>query len=243
MAIPREALCDIRLLVFDLDGTLVDSQKDLVLSVNATRAWMGLPGLPDETIVSYVGQGVTTLIRRALAGGATGEVSEEAVQKAMAFFLNYYRVHMLDHTVAYDGAQETLERLQDRKLAVLTNKPVAFSRSILAGLGLARYFPFVYGGDSFEKKKPDPVGVLKLMCDTGASPRQTIIIGDSDTDVLTGRNAGVWTCGVTYGIGSKTLDSAVPDVLVGDLREFRRLLDGRPAQEEQIKRQISNGQW
>jgi len=227
MTIPKDALNDIQLLVFDLDGTLIDSKEDLALSVNAVREWMGMPRLPNETVASYVGQGVPTLIRRALANGAALEVSEEAVQEATNFFLDYYRAHMLDNTVAYDGVREALEELKDRKLAVLTNKPVVFSRAIVAGLKLADYFAFVYGGNSFEQKKPDPVGVIKLMSDTGTSPRETVMVGDSDTDVLTGRNAGVWTCGVTYGLGSHTLERAAPDVLVGDLRELPPLLDGQ----------------
>ena len=227
MALSKDALNHIQLLVFDLDGTLIDSKEDLALSVNAVREWMGMPRLPNETVASYVGQGVPTLIRRALANGAAGEVTEEAVQEATAFFLDYYRAHMLDNTVAYDGVREALEELGGRKLAVLTNKPVAFSRAILAGLKLADYFAFVYGGNSFEQKKPDPVGVIKLMSDTGALPRETVMVGDSDTDVLTGRNAGVWTCGVTYGLGSHTLERVAPDVLVGDLRELPPLLDGQ----------------
>jgi phosphoglycolate phosphatase len=227
MTLSKDALNDIQLLVFDLDGTLIDSKKDLALSVNAVREWKGMPRLPNETVASYVGQGVPTLIRRALANGAAGEVTEEAVQEATAFFLDYYRAHMLDNTIAYDGVREALEELNDRTLAVLTNKPVAFSRAILAGLKLADYFAFVYGGNSFEQKKPDPVGVIKLMSDTGASPRETVMVGDSDTDVLTGRNAGVWTCGVTYGLGSHTLGRVVPDVLVEDLRELPPLLNGR----------------
>ena len=227
MTLSRDALNDIRLLVFDLDGTLIDSMKDLALSVNATREWMGLPRLPNETIASYVGQGVPTLIRRALANGAAGEVTEEAVQEATAFFLDYYRAHMLDNTVTYAGVREALEELKDRKLAVLTNKPVVFSRAILAGLKLADYFAFAYGGNSFEQKKPDPVGVIKLMSHTGALPRETVMVGDSDTDVLTGRNAGVWTCGVTYGLGSHTLEKVTPDMLVRDLRELPPLLNAR----------------
>src|SRR5207249_8602310 len=131
MTIPKDMPNDIRLLVFDLDGTLIDSKRDLSLSVNAMREWMGLLRLPDETIASYVGQGVPALIRRALANGGAGEVTEDAVQEATAFFLDYYRAHMLDNTVAYDGVREALEELKDRKLAVLTNKPVAFSRAIL----------------------------------------------------------------------------------------------------------------
>ena len=212
-----------RLLVFDLDGTLVDSKVDLALSVNATRAQMGLGPLPLDLIASYVGHGVTVLVRRALGDQA----SEENVKKGLAFFLDYYRLHMLDNTSIYPGVREALAELQDRKLAVLTNKPVHFSREMLTRLGVASRFTHIYGGNSFPVKKPDPIGVLKLMGDLKVLPQETIIVGDSDTDVLTGRNAGVWTCGVTYGFGASTLAEVPPDLLLRDLRQLPALLNGR----------------
>jgi phosphoglycolate phosphatase len=222
MIIPREMLKKIQLLIFDLDGTLVDSETDLTLSVNAVRAQMGLESLPRKTISSYVGRGVTTLMERALGNSA----SSEDVQKAVGLFLAYYRLHMLDHTVPYAGVRETLEKLKGWKMAVLTNKPVRFSRDMIAGLGLAGHFSFIYGGDSFERKKPDPMGVVKLMEDTRCSAAQTMILGDSDTDVLTARNAGVLSCGVTYGIGSHTLEATRPDLTVDNLRDLLPLLNG-----------------
>lgn len=222
MPIPRETLAGIQLLIFDLDGTLVDSKMDLALSVNAVREMMGLGPLPHDLIASYVGHGVTNLIRRALGDQAT----DENVVKAVALFLDYYRQHMLDNTAMYPGVPETLEKLCDRKLTVLTNKPVNFSREMLARLGVSDSFAFIYGGNSFEQKKPDPVGVARLISDTGVSARRTIIIGDSDTDVLTGRNAGVWTCGVTYGYGAAALRDCPPDLLLNDLRELAALLNG-----------------
>jgi phosphoglycolate phosphatase len=208
------------MLIFDLDGTLADTKLDLALSVNAMRERMDLPPLPHDLITTSIGHGVTNLVRQALGEQAT----DESVQKGLAIFLEHYRHHLLDNTVVYPGVVEALEGLQDRKLAVLTNKPDDFSREILVGLGIAPYFAFIYGGNSFQQKKPDPVGVRKLMSETQASTRQTLIIGDSDTDVLTGRNAGVWTCGVTYGFGAHTLASAPPDLLIGDLRELAELL-------------------
>ncbi len=134
---------------------------------------------------------------------------------------------MLDNTIPYPGVRESLEDLKSRKLAVLTNKPVVFSRDLLAGLGIAGYFSFIYGGNSFARKKPDPVGVIKLLDDTGLSREQTMIVGDSDIDVLTARNAGVLACGVSYGIGSTTLETAAPDLMVGDLRDLIPLLNGK----------------
>ncbi len=222
MPIPKKTLAGIRLLIFDLDGTLVDSKADLALSVNAVREMMGQGALPHSLIASYVGHGVTALIRRALGAEAT----EENVEKATALFLRYYRDHMLDNTAMYPGVLETLETLRGRTLAVLTNKPVVFSREMLTRLGVAGRFAFIYGGNSFEQKKPDPVGVEKLLGDLGVAAPQTMIIGDSDTDVLTGRNAGVWTCGVTYGYGAEGMRECPPDILLQDLRELPPLLNG-----------------
>ncbi|HXJ95699.1 MAG TPA: HAD family hydrolase [Terriglobia bacterium] len=211
----------IRLLVFDLDGTLIDSKDDLVHSVNAVRQRLGRDPLPEETVASYVGRGVVVLMRSAL-----GETASEAeVAQAIEFFLEYYRDHMLDHTVAYPGVREALEELKARPMAVLTNKPVKFSQAILAGLGLDRYFTQVYGGNSFAQKKPDPVGILALMREANMKAEHTMMVGDSDTDVLTGKNAGVWTCGVTYGLAPETLKTSPPDFLLDDMRELPKLLE------------------
>jgi len=212
----------VRLLVFDLDGTLVDSKQDLALSVNAMRAEMGLPPLPLGLIGSYIGHGVTVLVQRSLGTHAT----RENVEKGLAFFLAYYRDHMLDHTAPYPGVAEALEKLRDHKMAVLTNKPVNFSREMLTRLGFAPYFAYIYGGNSFPKKKPDPMGLHTLMAELQISPCETLMVGDSDTDILTGRNAGVWTCGVTYGFGADTLQQVSPDLVIDDMRELPALLNG-----------------
>ena len=221
----------VRLLVFDLDGTLVDSKQDLALSVNAMRKEMGLAPLTLELISSYVGHGVMLLVRRSLGSQAT----DENVEKGLAFFLDYYRRHMLDNTAPYPGVSEALEKLKGHKMAVLTNKPVIFSREMISRLGFAPYFSYVYGGNSFPQKKPDPVGLHKLMEDLQVSARETVMVGDSDTDILTGRNAGVLTCGVTYGFGAETLEKVSPDLTIDDLRELPPLLNGH--------RKISRGQW
>jgi phosphoglycolate phosphatase len=219
----KPALHDIRLLIFDLDGTLIDSQADLVLSVNAMREQMGLPRLDTAVIVSYVGRGVASLIRRALGA----EASDDETTRASAIFLDYYGRHLLDNTLPYPGVSEALDELRGRRMAVLTNKRVDFSREILERLGLAHHFPWIYGDTSFPEKKPNPVGVYRLMRDTGIPARQTLMIGDSDTDVLTGRNAGIWTCGVTYGFGAHTLETVPPDLILNDLRDLPQVLNSR----------------
>lgn len=216
-------LNQVRLLVFDLDGTLVDSKQDLAVSINAMRTEMGLEVLPLGQIASYVGNGVSLLVKRSLGTLATSE----NVERGLEFFLTFYREHMLDHTVPYPGVAEALEKLSGHKMAVLTNKPVNFSREMLTQLGFAPYFAYIYGGNSFPQKKPDPMGLNKLMADLGTSARETLMVGDSDTDILTGRNAGIWTCAVTYGFGAHTLDKVPPDLLIDDMRELPALLDGR----------------
>src|SRR5271157_3267313 len=186
------------------------------------RTEMGLAALPLDLITSYVGHGVTLLVRRSLGTHATSE----NVEKGLAFFLDYYRDHMLDPTAPYPGVAEALEKLRDQKMAVLTNKPVNFSREMLTRLGFAPYFAYIYGGNSFPQKKPDPMGLYTLMTDLQISARETLMVGDSDTDVLTGRNAGVWTCGVTYGFGAHTLQKVSPDLMIDDMRELPPLLNG-----------------
>ena len=220
----RAFTAPIELIVFDLDGTLIDSKEDLALSVNAVRQRLGMDALPYDRVASYVGRGVVTLMRRALGEDA----SDATVTRAVEMFLEYYCDHMLDHTVAYPGVADALEGLRAWKMAVLTNKPVRFSQAILDGLGLGGYFLRVYGGNSFEQKKPDPVGLVALMQEFKAPAGRTLIVGDSDTDILTGRNAGVWTCGVTYGLAPETLKSPPPDLVLDDLRELPALLGAAP---------------
>ena len=206
----------VKAFVFDLDGTLIDSKLDLVLSMNATLEFLGRKPLSQEQIASYVGGGVLLLVKRALGAGA----SEEEVEKGIVFFLDYYKAHMLDNTVPYAGVLECLDALSGRSLAVLTNKPVKFSQAIIAGLNLTRYFHFVYGGNSFEKKKPDPIGLHTLLRDFNLSPRELMMIGDSDVDIQTARNAGTLSCGVTYGFGSARLPESEPDLLLENLADL-----------------------
>ena len=146
---------EVRALIFDLDGTLIDSKLDLALSVNATLAELGRTPLPHEQIFSYVGQGAPALIARALGSDA----SEEDCSLGLEFFIKYYSAHKLDNTALYPGVREALDALKGMPMAVYTNKPVRVSRSIIQELGVAGHFRHVYGGNSFERKKPDPMGV------------------------------------------------------------------------------------
>jgi phosphoglycolate phosphatase len=207
-------------LIFDLDGTLVDSKKDLTASVNYIRTRFDLPVLTEEEIARFIGNGALMLIRRALDTRAT----EDNVQAGLQMFLSYYRAHMLDNTALYPGVRETLDKLGDCKLAVLTNKPIHFSCAMLDGLGIYRHFTVVYGGNSFDHKKPDPVGIYQILSDTKGQRDKTWMIGDSAVDVLTGRNAGVTTCGVTYGYATETFKDAQPDFLIDTFPELEGLV-------------------
>jgi phosphoglycolate phosphatase len=227
----------IRLLVFDLDGTLIDSRQDLCNSVNATLEYFRLRPLPDEVIASFIGDGAAMLIRRALA--VPGELpvngpepAEAFFDEAFAYFLAYYRAHKLDYTTVYPGVLESLESLKalpdgtPRKMAVLTNKPVGPARAICDGLGLSPYFFKVYGGDSFSTKKPDPLGLQTLMTESGATPAETLMIGDSDVDITTARNAGVWAMGCTFGLATESLEDVTPDAFADHASAWALALGG-----------------
>jgi phosphoglycolate phosphatase len=216
--IPEERL---KLLVFDLDGTLIDSRADLCASVNAMLCHLHRASLPEDVIASYIGDGASMLVRRSL-----GDPADEAfVEEAVEYFLDYYREHKLDHTYVYDGVFEVLEKLrarygQSRQMAVLSNKPVGPSRAICDALLLGPYFFQMYGGNSFPTKKPDPQGLMALIAEAGVRPDETLMIGDTDVDILTARNAGAWAVGCKFGLSPHTLEYAAPDCLVDGPRDW-----------------------
>jgi phosphoglycolate phosphatase len=219
----------LKLLVFDLDGTLIDSAQDLSNSVNAALIHVGRAPLPDPVIAGFVGNGAPMLVRRSLAfgdGTPVDEVDEEHMAQAYPFFLDHYRAHKLDFTYAYPGVLDSLAALHTpadgtpRTMAVLTNKPVGPALGICEGLGMAPYFLHIYGGNSFPVKKPDPMGLRALMEETGVRPEETVMIGDSKVDVLTAHNAGVWSLGCAFGFGPQNLMDTPPDILVDSAADW-----------------------
>jgi phosphoglycolate phosphatase len=212
----------VELVVFDLDGTLVDSSRDLADSVNAALARLAplAPPLALETVRAFVGSGAALLIGRSLAAAGV----PRPVEELLPLFLEEYSRRLLAHTRLYPGVREALDGLAGRRLAVLTNKPGEMSRAILAGLGVADRFLRILGADDVPARKPDPAGLLGLLSETGTPAGRALIVGDSELDVLTGRNAGVRCVGVRYGFDPAGLERAAPDVLLGDLRELPRLL-------------------
>ncbi len=206
------------LLIFDLDGTLVDSRLDLANAVNAMRSHLGMSVLTNERVYTYVGNGAPVLVRRSLGDQAT----EAELQQGLAFFMEYYGAHDLDYTTLYPGVRESLDRLRDagKRMAVLTNKPTPMSSHILEGLGIAGHFFRIFGGNSFEQKKPHPIGVETLMREAGVDRAATMMVGDSSVDVATARNAGIAVCGVTYGFSPGSLADPAPDLLVDRMEQF-----------------------
>lgn len=226
-AIPASKL---RLIVFDLDGTLIDSGADLFASVNAMLRNFDRPPLPEAVIASYIGDGAPLLVRRAL-----GDPSDQAFfDAALSYFISYYHDHKLDHTKTYPGVFEALQELRlhgegERSMAVLTNKPIRPSQAICEALGLSPYFFRIYGGNSFATKKPDPEGLHTLMREAGVAAEETLMIGDSAVDILTARNAGTWSMGCTYGLSPHTLEDVEPDCLVDSVREWPLALENANA--------------
>lgn len=212
------------LLIFDLDGTLIDSRLDLANAVNAMRRHMGMEPLSNERVYTYVGNGAPVLVRRAMGEQAT----EAEIQEGLEFFLEYYGAHDLDYTTLYPGVREALDRFRDagKRMAVLTNKPVRMTTHIIEGLGVGGHFFRVYGGNSFEFKKPNPIGIETLMAEAGAAREKTLMVGDSSVDVNTARNARVQCCGVTYGFQPETLANPKPEIVVDDMRRLADLLLG-----------------
>jgi len=211
-------LKDRHLLIFDLDGTLIDSKLDLAASVNAMLAYKGRPAISLETVAEYVGNGAPVLVRRALGP----EASEQEVEESLLFFLDYYREHMLDATTLYPGVREALARLHaaSTAMAVLTNKPWRFSQALLMRLNIGRWFFRIYGGNSFADKKPNPVGIETLMSESGVGASRTTMVGDSAVDVRTARNAGVTACGCRWGFQPETFASDPPDFYIDDMGEL-----------------------
>jgi haloacid dehalogenase superfamily, subfamily IA, variant 3 with third motif having DD or ED/haloacid dehalogenase superfamily, subfamily IA, variant 1 with third motif having Dx(3-4)D or Dx(3-4)E len=199
-----------RLLVFDLDGTLVDSKEDIANAVNVALESFDLPPLPNPVIYSYVGDGASALILRALP-----PEKADLLPEVLDRFLAYYRRHLLDTTRAYPGVVEALRKWAGiYRMAVLTNKGVAMTQEILSGLSLDGYFFEVRGGDSFGTKKPDPEGLLHILREAGVDAQEAIMVGDSRNDVLAGKAAGALTCGVTYGLGASGFADHSPDFTV-----------------------------
>jgi len=207
-----------RLVVFDLDGTLIDSSHDLAAAVNRAlrRTSPGVARLPEDVVRSFIGSGARVLITRSLA---QTEVTRSA-DEVLPIFLEEYARGLLDATRLYPGTAEALDRLRFCPLAVLTNKPGDMSRAILEGLGVKDRFFRIYGAGDVEARKPDPGGLRRIAAEAEVDPRAAVMVGDSGIDVQTGRAAGALTAGVTYGFDTGSFRDDPPDLLVSSLTEL-----------------------
>ena len=209
------------LIMFDLDGTLADTGRDLAASVNFTRRHFDLAPLPPASIFGHVGRGVEYLLRHALP-----EADEREFDKIMNVFIGHYERHLLDTTVLYPGVREILDYFAAKRRVVVSNKIQRLAAAIVRGLGVGDCFDAVFGGNSAAEKKPHPALLHLALEQFRVAPAAALIVGDGDTDVEAGKRAGVMTCGVTYGLGRKDdLIAAHPDVMIdhpAELAEYFR---------------------
>ncbi len=211
----------IKLIIYDLDGTLIDSSKDISNSVNGALKELGFPELPESLIRSHVGNGVIPLMKQVLREVSA---SQDLLERAVDLYKSRYSDHLLDETKLYPEVKTVLEFFKRRKQVIITNKTAAFSHRILKGLGIDSYFFEVIGGDQSLPKKPAPDSVLTLMTSVGASCDETVLIGDSTIDIQTAKNAGIKTIIVTYGFDSQAnIESSKPDFIVHRLGEVLNL--------------------
>lgn len=209
-----------QLLVFDFDGTLVDTKKDIVDSVNRTLKELGLRTLDRETLSTFIGKGVNHLMTRSLEGTGCDDLP-----RAIDFFMRDYEEHLMDQTDLFPNCRATLEHFAHKENTILSNKPTRFITQILDALDYRAPFSTIIGGDLMPEKKPDPGGLRHILTQHNVRPEEALMIGDSLVDIETGKRAGVPTCGVTYGhAGRQSLETAQPNWIIDDLSELKQLI-------------------
>ena len=209
------------LLIFDLDGTLVDTRRDLANSVNFALNALKLPALQIEEVMSYVGDGLKKLLDRSLPKDGLENIGE-----VIDIFREHYREHCLDFSGFYPDVVNILNYFQDKKMTVVSNKPEEFTRLILEGLRIADFFEIILGGDSLPLMKPDPGPILHILDKLNASNEKTAIVGDGTTDIEAGKAANILTCAVTYGLKEKeVLLKMEPDFMIDDIVELKRIFE------------------
>ncbi len=208
----------IDLVMFDLDGTLADTGRDLANAVNHTRDYFNLEPLPDSLVLAHVGRGVEYLLKHALP-----DEDPDRFRQVMSVFLQRYEHHLLDTTVLYPGVEGVLKYFRAKRKVVVSNKMHRLTLGVLRGLGVEKHFDAILGGDSAPEKKPHPALINRVLAQFQIAAANALMVGDGDTDIEAGKNAGVVTCGVTYGLGNKeNLKAAKPDFLIDDLAELAR---------------------
>jgi phosphoglycolate phosphatase len=211
---------DIDLMVFDLDGTLVDSKQDLANSVNHALETMGFEKVQDQIIFDLIGEGLRELLAKSFKTH-----DDNILDEAIPTFRSHYREHLLDNTKLYPGVDDVLKHFNIKK-ALVTNKPEGFSRTILERLHISSYFDMVLGVDNVENRKPHPEPLLKTLDFFGVQKERCLVIGDSNLDIEMGKGTGTLTCGVTYGFRDrKDLEEAGADYIIDDIKELKTLIN------------------
>lgn len=216
-----------RCLLFDLDGTLIDSRADLANSINLMLADLKLAPLSRAVVLSFVGEGVRLLVLRSLRARFGREPEPHEVDHAQEIYLHHYGAHLLDETQLYPEVAETLAALEGLPRAVVTNKPYAFTMTILERLGVLSHFRVVFGGDSLAERKPSALPLLEAARRCGAQAGECLMVGDTRVDVEAGKNAGMKTCGYVGGFrGRRELSEAGADVLIERFSELLKVVQG-----------------
>ena len=213
---------DSELIIFDLDGTLIDSSDDIAWAANMTLVYMGYNEMDLDAIKEGIGWGVKTLLQKLMP-----QEGPERIDDARVKFLEYYWDHLTVNTILYPGVRETIDYFKDhdKKMAIVTNKPIKFTEKILNELALKDFFLMVLGGDSLMNRKPDPEPVEKVISTLGVTKGKTVFVGDSKVDGETGKRAGIFTIGVEYGFrGRKELEDAGFDIIISEFPELTRIL-------------------
>lgn len=210
---------NIKLVIFDLDGTLVDSKYDLTDAVNYTRKHYGFSPLSVDKVASYLGSGITALVKSVLSG-----LKDENFDLAVKIFKDNYAKHLTDKTLPYNDIPETLSNIPQKKV-LLSNKDEKFSKHILETLNLSQFFNEIYGGDSFKEKKPNPLPIYEIMKKFSLNKENIVMVGDGANDIMVGKNAGIKTIGVLYGYSSQEqLINLAPDYIAKTPNEITELI-------------------
>ncbi len=208
-----------RLIIYDLDGTLVDTLEDITLAANEMLRVMQAPAASPREVRGYVGRGVQQVVKGCLKTDGPAQI-----EHGIKVFRAFYARHLLDHSRLYPRAKEVLEYFKRRNQAVITNKPNPFAGDILRALGVEQYFVSVIAGESEYPKKPNPTSVQAIMSRCGVKPEETLLVGDSPVDIETGRNAGALTIGLTHGFSDEDeLTMAAPDFMARNFEDLLKL--------------------
>lgn len=221
------ALIKPRMILIDLDGTLIDSVPDLAFCVDAMQRALGLPEHGEAKVRNWVGNGVERLVRRALIGQLDGEPDEILFQQAYPLFMGLYAEHTAERSVLYPGVREGLEFLQSQgyRLGCVTNKAEQFTLPLLKELGIADFFELIVSGDTLPRKKPDPLPLLHAAEHFGVEPKDALMLGDSMSDVKAARAAGFGIVCVSYGYNhGQDIREFGPDAVIDSFLELEALL-------------------